>query len=630
MKAQTKMLLRIGVGFAFFFAGIACGALFPAAALPCFIVAYLIVGYDVVLDALRNIFKGQVFDENFLMSLATIGAFAIGEYTEGVAVMLFFQVGEVFQSHAVNKSRASIATLMDIRPDYANVLREGVAVELDPDEVSVGEVIEIRAGERVPLDCTVQSGTATLDTSALTGESLPREVDVGSVLYSGSINLNGLLTATVTKEYADSTVNKILDLVENATDKKSKAEHFITKFARYYTPSVVIAAAILAVLPPIILQQDFSTWVYRALAFLVVSCPCALVISIPLSFFGGIGGASKLGILIKGSNYLEVLAATDTVVFDKTGTLTKGEFHLAKVYLASGSPATIDERALLEYAAYAEHYSNHPIAQSIQTAYPTDIDPARIADVREDAGFGVSARIDGKAVSVGNLKMLANLGIAPASSEINNASAMLGTAVYVAIDGVYAGYLLITDEIKPDAATAIAALKLAGVSKTVMLTGDSKAIGEAVATQLGLDEVHTQLLPTDKVALTEQMLQNSKGKLTFVGDGINDAPVLARADVGIAMGGIGSDAAIEAADIVIMTDEPAKIAVAVDIARRTLRIVKQNIAFALGIKIGVLILTAFGLSNMWEAVFADVGVAVLAILNATRMLSTKKYENHEK
>lgn len=620
MRAQTKMLLRIGVGFAFFFAGIACGALLPIAALPCFIAAYLIVGYDVVLDALRNIIKGQVFDENFLMSIATIGAFAIGEYTEGVAVMLFFQVGEVFQSYAVNKSRASIATLMDIRPDYANVLREGEVIEADPDEVALGEVIEIRAGERVPLDCTVLSGQATLDTSALTGESLPREVGVGSVLYSGSINLNGLLRATVTKEYADSTVNKILDLVENATDKKSKAEHFITKFARYYTPSVVIAAAILAVLPPVILQQDFSIWVYRALAFLVVSCPCALVISIPLSFFGGIGGASKLGILVKGSNYLEVLAATDTVVFDKTGTLTKGEFHLAETYVASGD---ISAETLLEYAAYAEHYSNHPIAQSIQAAYPDAIDPARIADVREDAGFGVSATVDGKVVSVGNLKMLENLGIAPTN---DTASAMLGTAVHVAVDGVYAGALLITDEIKPDAADAIAALKTAGIAKTIMLTGDAKEIGEAVAAQLGLDEVHTQLLPTDKVALAEQMLENSKGKLAFVGDGINDAPVLARADVGIAMGGIGSDAAIEAADIVIMTDEPAKIAVAVDISRRTLRIVKQNIAFALGIKIGVLVLTAFGLSNMWEAVFADVGVAVLAILNATRMLSIKKYE----
>ncbi len=622
MKAQTKMLLRLGAGFVFFFAGIAASRLLPAAALPCFLAAYLIVGYDIVWDAVRNIIKGQVFDENFLMSLATVGAFAIGEYTEGVAVMLFFQVGELFQSYAVNKSRASIATLMDIRPDYANVIRNGAVIEVDPDEVQLGEVIEIRAGERVPLDCTVQSGQATLDTSALTGESLPREVGEGSVLYSGSINLNGLLHATVTKAYADSTVNKILDLVENATDKKSKAEHFITKFARYYTPSVVIAAAILAVLPPLILQQDFATWVYRALAFLVVSCPCALVISIPLSFFGGIGGASKLGILVKGSNYLEVLAGIDTVVFDKTGTLTKGEFHLAELH-----PVGMSTRALLAYAAYAEHYSNHPIAQSIQAAYPAAIDPARIADVREEAGFGVRAVVDGKPLCVGNEKMLAQLGVALPAAQGTSA---LGTAVHVVVEGAYAGHLLICDEVKPDAAAAIAALKKAGVAKTVMLTGDAKAIGEGVAAQLGLDEVHTQLLPTDKVALTEQMLAAGKGKLAFVGDGINDAPVLARADVGIAMGGIGSDAAIEAADLVIMTDEPAKIAVAVDIARRTLRIVKQNIAFALGIKLAVLILTAFGLSNMWEAVFADVGVAVIAILNAMRMLSTKQYEKQKK
>ncbi|MFI3170445.1 MAG: heavy metal translocating P-type ATPase [Faecalibacterium sp.] len=619
MKAQTKMLLRLGAGFACFFGGIAASLLLPAAALPCFLLAYLMVGYDVVWDAVRNILKGQVFDENFLMSLATIGAFAIGEYTEGVAVMLFFQVGELFQNYAVNKSRASIATLMDIRPDYANVLRGEVSEEVDPEDVQIGETIEIKPGERVPLDCTVQSGHATLDTSALTGESLPREVSPGSVLYSGSINQNGLLRAVVSKEYADSTVNKILDLVENATDKKSKAEHFITKFARYYTPSVVIAAALLAVLPPLLLQQEFATWVYRALSFLVVSCPCALVISIPLSFFGGIGGASKLGILVKGSNYLEVLAATDTVVFDKTGTLTKGEFSLAAVHAT-----TLPEAELLAIAAHAEHYSNHPIAQSIQRAYPGTFDPARVTDITEHAGFGLCAAVDGKTVWVGNEKMLAQQGIVPPAGAVPKA--MLGTAVHLGIAGEYAGYLVITDEVKPDAATAIAALKRAGIAKTVMLTGDAKAIGEAVAAQLGLDEVHTQLLPTDKVAHTEAMLAACKGKLAFVGDGINDAPVLARADVGIAMGGIGSDAAIEAADIVIMTDEPAKIAVAVDIARRTLRIVKQNIAFALGIKLGVLILTAFGLSNMWEAVFADVGVAVLAILNATRMLSTKKYE----
>ncbi len=616
MRPRTKMICRLIAGFACFFLGIAAEALFPAAALPCFLIAYFLVGYDIVWSAICNILRGQVFDENFLMSLATVGAFVIGEYTEGVAVMLFFQVGELFQSYAVGKSRASIATLMDIRPDSATVLREGTALVIDPEEVQIGELIEIKAGERVPLDCTVQRGHATLDTSALTGESLPREVSEGSELHSGSINLNGLLHAIVTKEYADSTVNKILDLVENATDKKSKAEHFITKFARYYTPSVVIAAAVLAIVPPLVLQQAFSIWVYRALAFLVVSCPCALVISIPLSFFGGIGGASKLGILVKGSNYLEVLAAADTVVFDKTGTLTKGEFHLAETH-----PEGIAADALLHYAAYAEHYSNHPISRSLKAAYATPIDPSRIADTEELAGFGVKAIIDGKEICVGNEKMMQQQGIALPTTE--NA---LGTVVHLAMDGIYCGHLLICDEVKPDAAAAIANLKRTGVRKTVMLTGDAKPIGEAVAAQLGLDEVYAELLPTDKVRIAEELLESSKGKLAFVGDGINDAPALARADVGIAMGGIGSDAAIEAADIVIMTDEPAKIAVAVSIARRTLQIVKQNIVFALGVKLLVLLLTALGLSNMWQAVFADVGVAVIAILNATRMLSVRQYE----
>ncbi len=644
MKARKKMLRRIAFGFLFFALGIlaahaASAAPFAAMAqwlssaqiaatvttaqlaaacsLGLFLIAYLLVGYDVVLRALRNICNGQVFDENFLMSIATIGAFAIGEFTEGVAVMLFYQVGELFQSYAVDKSRRSIATLMDIRPDSATVLRGGSAEIVDPDEVEVGETIEIKPGERVPLDCIVLSGHSTLDTAALTGESALRDVAPSSALYSGSININGVLTATVTKIYEDSTVSKILDLVENATDKKSKAEHFITKFAKYYTPAVVIAAAVLAVVPPLLLQQSFADWLYRALAFLVVSCPCALVISIPLSFFGGIGGASSLGILVKGSNYLEVLAKADTMVFDKTGTLTKGVFQVSDL-----CPTTLTKAELLRYATYAEHYSNHPISRSLQTAYGQAVDASQIADAQELAGFGVSAVVGGVQVYAGNQKLMQQHNIA-----ITTPPSAQGTVVHLGIGGQYGGYILIADEIKPDAKQAIAQLKQAGVRKTVMLTGDAKAIGEQVAAQLGLDEVYTELLPTDKVALAERLMEQKQGTLAFVGDGINDAPALARADVGIAMGGVGSDAAIEAADIVIMTDEPSKIATAVDIARRTLRIVKQNIAFALGVKGLVLLLTAFGLSNMWEAVFADVGVAVIAILNATRMLSTKKYQH---
>lgn len=555
-----------------------------------------------------------MFDENFLMTIATIGALILGEHSEGVAVMLFYQVGEWFQSYAVSKSRKSIASLMDIRPDYANIERDGKLVQVDPDEVQIGETIVVKPGERIPLDGTILKGFSTLDTSALTGESMPREVEPGMEVISGCINQTGILNIQTTKEFGESTVAKILDLVENASDKKGRIENFITRFARYYTPVVVFAALALAILPPLITQQPFSTWIYRALTFLVISCPCALVISIPLSFFGGIGGASKIGVLVKGSNYLEALANTEVVVFDKTGTLTKGSFAVSEIH-----PVGMKEAQLLELAAYAEDYSNHPISLSIKNAYGQKIDNSRVSDVQEIAGHGVQAVIDGKTILAGNTKLMerAHIKYTPSSA--------VGTVVYLACDGKYAGCIIIEDEIKADAPAAIKLLKSAGIRKTVMLTGDADAVGKKVAGQLHLDQVYTELLPADKVDRVESLLKqkSEKGMLAFVGDGINDAPVLARADVGIAMGGLGSDAAIEAADVVLMTDEPSKIAAVMKIARKTIRIANQNIVFALGVKFLVLILGALGYANMWAAVFADVGVSIIAILNAIRAMRVK-------
>ena len=578
-----------------------------------YLVPYLLIGWDVLWKAVRNIAHGQVFDENFLMAIATVGAFATGEYAEAVFVMLFYQVGELFQSYAVGKSRQSIASLMDIRPDYANVEQDGELVQVDPDEVEVGDTIVIKAGERVPLDGVILEGRSTLDTAALTGESLPREVEAGDDVISGCVNLSGLLKVRVTKAFEESTVAKILDLVENATSKKAKAENFITKFARYYTPSVVVAAVLLAVLPPLLGGGDWGKWFHQALVFLVISCPCALVISVPLSFFGGIGGASRAGILVKGGNYLEVLADTQIVVFDKTGTLTKGVFNVTAIH-----PDQCDEDRLLEVAALAESYSDHPISRSLKEAYGKDIDNSRVTDVEEIAGHGVRAKVDGVEVCVGNDKLMESIGVAWHPCH------RVGTTVHVESQGIYLGHIVISDEVKEDAAQAIADLKAIGVRKTVMLTGDAQAVGEDVALRLGLDEVHAQLLPADKVDRVEALLQEKtgKGRLAFVGDGINDAPVLSRADLGIAMGGLGSDAAIEAADVVLMDDKPSKIAVAIRVARKTLRIVRQNIVFALGVKLLVLALGAVGLANMWEAVFADVGVSVIAILNAMRALRT--------
>ena len=578
-----------------------------------YLVPYLLIGWDVLWKAVRNIAHGQVFDENFLMAIATVGAFATGEYAEAVFVMLFYQVGELFQSYAVGKSRQSIASLMDIRPDYANVEQDGELVQVDPDEVEVGDTIVIKAGERVPLDGVILEGRSTLDTAALTGESLPREVEAGDDVISGCVNLSGLLKVRVTKAFEESTVAKILDLVENATSKKAKAENFITKFARYYTPSVVVAAVLLAVLPPLLGGGDWGKWFHQALVFLVISCPCALVISVPLSFFGGIGGASRAGILVKGGNYLEGLADTQIVVFDKTGTLTKGVFNVTAIH-----PDQCDEDRLLEVAALAESYSDHPISRSLKEAYGKDIDNSRVTDVEEIAGHGVRAKVDGVEVCVGNDKLMESIGVAWHPCH------RVGTTVHVESQGIYLGHIVISDEVKEDAAQAIADLKAIGVRKTVMLTGDAQAVGEDVAQRLGLDEVHAQLLPADKVDRVEALLQEKtgKGKLAFVGDGINDAPVLSRADLGIAMGGLGSDAAIEAADVVLMDDKPSKIAMAIRVARKTLRIVRQNIVFALGVKLLVLALGAVGLANMWEAVFADVGVSVIAILNAMRALRT--------
>jgi len=584
-----------------------------------FIISYLVVGFEILKKAVRNIFRGKVFDENFLMAVATIGAFAIGEFPEAVAVMLFYQVGELFQSYAVDKSRKSIASLMDIRPDYANIEKDGKIEKVDPDEVKIGDIIIVKTGEKIPLDGVVVEGRSSLDTMALTGESVPRVVKTEDEVLSGCINKDGLLKIRVTKEFGESTVSKILDLVENASSKKSKSENFITKFAKYYTPTVVIIAVLLAFIPPIILKDfnTFSVWLYRALSFLVVSCPCALVISIPLSFFGGIGGASKMGILIKGSNYLEALANTETVVFDKTGTLTEGIFEVQDIY-AEG----IEKDELLRIVAHAENYSNHPIAKSVKKAYNKEIDEKIIKNPQELSGKGIWAKIDEKDILVGNEKLMLEEKIDFKKCD------EVGTILYVAIDKKYVGYVLIADKIKQDSPKTIRELKAMNIKETVMLTGDKKEVGEYVAKKLNMDKVYTELLPDGKVEKVEELLKqkSEKGKLVFVGDGINDAPVLTISDIGVAMGGLGSDAAIEAADIVIMTDETSKISKAINLSKKTMRIVRENIIFAIFVKIAVLVLTAFGASTMWEAVFADVGVSVIAIINALRMLNIKKFE----
>ena len=600
-----------------------------------YLVPYVLIGWDIVYKAFRNIRNGQVFDENFLMTVATFGAIGCGALEEAVAVMLFYQVGELFQSYAVNRSRQSITELMDICPEYANIEEDGQLKQVDPDDVQVGDIIVVKAGERIPLDGKVVFGNSMVDTSALTGESVPRKVAEGDDIISGCVNGSGLLRVQVTKEFDDSTVAKILELVENASSKKAHVENFITRFARYYTPLVVMGAVLLAVIPPLFFGQSWSEGVRRACTFLVISCPCALVISVPMSFFSGIGAASKKGVLIKGSNYLEALSEMDTIVFDKTGTLTKGEFKVTEIHAVTGSPVPeasevprtrvwaasqpSDEgkRSLLELAALAESYSDHPISRSIKDAWGDTIDMNRVSNAQEISGHGVQAEIDGHTVLAGNSKLMKEMNVAYQECM------SMGTVVYVALDGVYCGYIVIADSIKDEAFEAIKNLKKVGVRRTVMLTGDKKEVGEAVAARLGLDEVHAELLPGDKVAKVEELLaqQTGKHRLAFVGDGINDAPVLSRADVGIAMGSMGSDAAIEAADIVLMDDNPARIADVVRISRKTMSIVKQNIAFALGVKAVVLLMGAAGMANMWEAVFADVGVSVIAILNAMRALS---------
>ncbi len=580
-----------------------------------YILSYIIVGLEIVRKAIRNITRGKVFDENFLMTVATIGAFGIGEFPEAVAVMLFYQVGELFQSYAVDKSRKSISSLMDIRPDFANVEREGKIQKVDPEEVKIGEIIVVKPGEKVPLDGQLVEGKSSLDTKALTGESLPRELTKGEEVLSGCINLNGVIKIEVTKEYGESTVSKILDLVENASSKKSKSENFISKFARYYTPIVVIIALILAIVPPLIDKSaTFSEWLYRALSFLVVSCPCALVISIPLSFFGGIGGASKRGILIKGSNYLEQLASTEIIVFDKTGTLTEGVFEVQKI-----KAMDMSEEELLKMVAYSENYSNHPIAVSVKKAYHKEIDDKQIIKTEELSGLGIASKIGKRDVLVGNEKLMEEKQIQFTQCD------EIGTVLYVAIEGKYVGYLVIADKIKEDAINTIKTLKENHIKQTIMLTGDRKKVGESVANKLGLDKVYTELLPDGKVEKVESLRKekSKKGKLAFVGDGINDAPVLAISDVGIAMGGLGADSAIEAADVVLMTDELSKIVEAIHLAKKTMRIVKENIVFAILIKVLVLVLSTLGLSTMWEAVFADVGVSIIAIINALRVLRVK-------
>ena len=589
-----------------------------------FLIPYLIAGYDVLLKAARNIGNGQVFDENFLMTIATVGAFALVLFpdsqphmAEGAAVMLFYQVGELFQGYAVGKSRQSIADMMDIAPDFANVIRDGKLVQVDPYEIGVGDEIVVKPGERVPLDGTIVEGSTQLDTAALTGESVPRHVEEGAEVISGCVNMTGKITVKVSKPFEQSTVSRILELVESASEKKAQTENFITRFARYYTPIVTIGALVLAVLPPLLFGQSWSDWIERGLTFLVVSCPCALVISVPLSFFGGIGGASRLGILVKGGNYLEALSHTETVVFDKTGTLTNGSFNVVAVH--PDAAAEVNPDLILSIAAHAEAYSDHPIAVSVKEAFTGEIDQSRIADVREEGGHGVRAVVDERVVLVGNDKLMREEGIAYHDCELT------GTILHVSIDGKYAGHIIIADVVKEDAAECIKRLHAAGVKKTVMLTGDRAEVAKAVAEKLGLDEYHGKLLPEDKVNQVERLLgeTSEKGKLAFVGDGINDAPVLTRADIGIAMGAMGSDAAIEAADIVLMDDKPSKIASAIRIARKTMRIVWQNIVFALGVKFAVLVLAAVGLATMWLAVFADVGVAILAILNAMRCMRVK-------
>ena len=619
-KKQKKVLIRIIAAVVLLIAL----AFVPAEGwiqFALYMIPYLVIGYDILKKAVKGILNRQVFDENFLMAVATVGAIALGDYKEGVAVMLFYQIGELFQSYAVGKSRRNISELMDIRPDYANVEQDGELVQVDPDEVEIGTVILVKPGEKIPIDGIVVEGASSLNTSALTGESLPREAKEGDEVISGCINMTGLLKIRTTKEFGESTVSKILELVENSSSRKSRSENFISRFARIYTPAVCYGAVALALIPPIVrmvfmgLPADFGTWIYRALTFLVISCPCALVISIPLSFFAGIGGASKEGVLVKGSNYLETLSQTKYVVFDKTGTMTQGVFEVSGIY-----PAALSGEELVEYAACAESYSSHPISKSLQKAYGKEIDKNRVTEVKEISGKGVTAQVDGRLVAAGNGKLMDQLGVPyTVCNEV-------GTLVYVAVDGRFAGCILISDLLKPHAKEAIAALKNAGVTRTVMLTGDTKRVADAVAAELGIHEVCSELLPADKVSKVEELLARKSGKekLAFVGDGINDAPVLSRADIGIAMGALGSDAAIEAADIVLMDDDPLKIAKAIRISRKCIRIVYENIYFAIGIKVICLILGAFGIANMWAAIFADVGVMVIAVLNAIRALFVKK------
>ena len=619
-KKQKKILIRIIVAAAL----IVVLSLMPIEGyvkFGLFMIPYLVIGYDILKKAFKGILNKQVFDENFLMAVATIGAIALGDYKEGTAVMLFYQIGELFQSYAVGKSRKNISELMDIRPDYANIEKDGKLEKVDPDEVEIGTVIVVQPGEKIPIDGIVIEGNSTLNTSALTGESLPRQTAVGDEVISGCINMTGVLKIQTTKEFGESTVSKILDLVENSSSKKSKSENFISKFAKYYTPAVCYGALALAILPPLVrmlamgIAPEWGEWIYRALTFLVISCPCALVISIPLSFFAGIGGASNQGVLVKGSNYLETLAQTKYVVFDKTGTMTQGVFEVSGIHHSK-----IENEKLLEYAALAESSSGHPISKSLQKAFGKPIDRNRVTDVEEISGNGVIAKVDGIAVAAGNAKLMKRLGIE--YKECHH----VGTVVHMAIDGAYAGHILISDILKPHAKEAIHALKKAGISKTVMLTGDAKNVAEQVAKELGIEDVYSELLPSGKVEKVEELLKRKgeKEKLAFVGDGINDAPVLSRADIGIAMGALGSDAAIEAADVVLMDDDPLKIAKAIKIARKCIRIVYENIYFAIGIKVICLILGALGIANMWTAIFADVGVMVIAVLNAIRALFVKK------
>ena len=623
-KKQKKMLVRIIIT-AVMLVGLKFIPLTGIPQLAAYLIAYLVIGYDILKKAGKGILNGRAFDENFLMAIATLGAFFLavwtksGDYVEGIAVMLFYQIGELFQSYAVGKSRRNISALMDIRPDYANIEQDGKLEQVDPDEVAVGSVIVVQPGEKVPLDGVVVSGSASLNTSALTGESLPRDVKEGDEIISGCIDMNGVLKVRTTKEFGESTVSKILDLVENASSRKSRSEAFISRFARIYTPAVCIAAVVLAIALPVVrlalgLAPDWTSWIYRALTFLVVSCPCALVISIPLSFFAGIGGASKEGILIKGSNYLEALSESKYVVFDKTGTLTQGVFEVTGVHHSE-----MEEVKLLEYAALAECASSHPISKSLQKAYGREIDRSRVSDIEEISGHGIVAKVDGHAVAAGNSKLMRKLGISYQDCH------SVGTIIHMAIDGKYAGHIVISDVVKPHSGEAIAALKKSGVAKTVMLTGDSKRVADQVAAELGIDEVHSELLPGDKVDEVEKLLaQNvSRDKLAFVGDGINDAPVLSRADIGIAMGAMGSDAAIEAADVVLMDDDPLQIAKAIGISRKCIGIVRQNIVFSLVVKFACLALTALGYANMWAAIFADVGVMIIAVLNAIRALKYK-------